>query len=107
MKYFYAILCVLGIVMPYGALIPWIMEHGLDIQRLFLEAIQTRIGAFAWLDVIVSAVVLLGFILVEGSRQGMKKLWLPMLATFTVGVSLGLPLFLLMRELHIEKQKSL
>ncbi|MEO1523167.1 MAG: DUF2834 domain-containing protein, partial [Cyanobacteria bacterium J06633_2] len=62
-------------------------------------------GAFAWLDVIVSAIVLLGFIVTEGTRQGIRKLWISVLGTCTVGVSLGLPLFLLMREIHFEKQK--
>jgi hypothetical protein len=104
MKYFYGILCVFGILLPYGVLIPWVIEHGLNIGLLITEASQTRIGLFAWLDVIVSALVVLGFIAIEGSRKGMKRLWIPALGTCTVGVSLGLPLFLLMREMHMEKQ---
>ena len=106
MKIFYAVMCMLGIVLPYSVLIPWLAEHGLDVSLLVSQAGQTRIGAFAWLDVIVSAIVLIGFIIIEGVRQGMQKLWIPVLGTCTVGVSLGLPLFLLMRELHIDKQKS-
>ena len=104
MKYFYGILCVLGTLLPYGFFALWLMEHGFNIGLLISEVTQTRIGVFAWLDVIISAIVLLGFVIAEGLRQGMKNLWIPILSTFTVGVSLGLPLFLLMRELHIEKQ---
>jgi hypothetical protein len=105
MKYFYGILCVLGILLPYGIFIPWLIAHGLNIGMLISEASQTRIGAFAWMDVVVSALALFGFIFIEGKQQGMKKLWIPVLGTCTVGVSLGLPLFLLMREIHFERQK--
>lgn len=59
----------------------------------FDEAAQTRIGAFAWWDVIVSAIVLIGFILYEGKRKSIKYLWVPIVGTFTIGVSFGLPAF--------------
>lgn len=103
MKIFYIVLCALGLILPYSQFIPWVIEHGMDLSALFLEITNSRISAFAWLDVLVSAAALIGFILVEGTRQGMRYLWLPILATFSVGVSLGLPLFLLMRELSREK----
>jgi hypothetical protein len=34
----------------------------------------------------------------EGPRRGMKNLWVYVLCTLLVGVSLGLPLFLFFRE---------
>jgi len=104
-KYFYGILCVLGALLPYGMFISWVLENGVNVSLLVSEAASTRIGAFAWLDVLLSGVVLIGFILVEGSRTRMKKLWLPILGTCAVGVSLGLPLFLLQRELHLEGKR--
>ena len=106
MKYLYGTLCLLGTALPYWQFIPWLAENGLNIPLLVQDAAQLRIGAFAWLDVIISAVALLGFILYEGRRLEMKKLWLPILGTIAVGVSLGLPLFLLMREFHLEKQSA-
>ena len=103
MKKFYTLLSILGVALPFWQLTPWVIENGLNPVLLFQEAAQTRIGAFAWLDVVVSAPVLLGFILYEGGRLRMKRLWIPIVGTCTVGVSLGLPLFLLMREVHIDK----
>ena len=105
-KLFYGILCVLGIILPYWQFISWLLDNGLDLIALFDEAVQTRISAFAWLDVVVSAIVLLGFIWIEGNRLKTAKLWLPMLGTLSVGVSFGLPLFLLLREIHLEKESS-
>jgi hypothetical protein len=54
------------------------------------------------LDVIVSSVVLWALVLIEGRRAGMKRLWAPVVANLAVGVSLGLPLFLYMREGRLE-----
>ena|SRR5690554_1172043 len=105
MKYVYGTLCVLGVVLPYGALLPWLLDNGLSIGAFVSEAGATSIGAMAWLDVLVSAVALLFFIFVESRRLKMAAWWAPALGTFIVGVSLGLPLFLLLRELHLERQK--
>lgn len=98
----YAILAVLGAVIPLSQLIPWLLENGLDIPLLIREAFGSNLSAFAWFDVVVSAFVLLIFIFWEGRRLKMEKLWLPALGTCAIGVSVGLPLFLMMRE---RKQK--
>ncbi|MCB9151249.1 MAG: DUF2834 domain-containing protein [Caldilineaceae bacterium] len=103
MKYIYGLLAMLGVVLPFSQFVPWLSENGLSLSLMLAEASSSRIGAFAWLDVIVSAVALIGFMLVEGARLKMARLWLPILGTCAVGVSLGLPLFLLMRELHFEQ----
>lgn len=104
MKYFYGIMVILGVVMPYSQFLPWIIQNGLDLSQFVGEITQTRIGSFAWMDVLVSAIVLFGFIFFEGKRSGMRFLWLPIVGTLVVGVSLGLPLFLLLRELHKERK---
>lgn len=106
MKKVYGLLCLLGIVLPYSQLVPWMLENGLNIMLLVEEAAQLRIGAMAWLDVIVSALVLITFIFYEGGKLDMSNLWQPVLGTCLVGVSLGLPLFLLLREIHLDNQHS-
>jgi len=103
MKMLYLLACIAGTALPYSQLIPWIAAHGLDVPALIAEAGSTRIGAFGWLDVLVSAIVLIGFVMAEGRRQGMRHLWAPVVGTLTVGVSLGLPLFLLLREHHLQQ----
>lgn len=46
----------------------------------------------------MSSIVLWIFVFVEGRRAGVRDLWAPIAANLAVGVSLGLPLFLYMRE---------
>lgn len=100
MKLIYGLCCVLGITLPYWQFLPWLLENGLDLPLLLQQAFHSRISAFAWLDVIVSGIVLIAFILYEGMKQKMTLLWIPIVATLTIGVSFGLPLFLLMREIQ-------
>ncbi|MCI0356703.1 MAG: DUF2834 domain-containing protein [Acidobacteria bacterium] len=106
-KTVYLALCFAGAVLPYWQFLPWLSEHGLNFALLFRELFANRISAFFGIDVIVSALVLFVFIGVESSRRRIRTWWLPTLATLTVGVSLGLPLFLYLRELRMELDASL
>jgi hypothetical protein len=96
----YLVLCVAGAVIPSLQLVPWISEHGLDLRLLLQELFANRISAFFGLDVIVSAVVLIVFVLIESARGRLHLWWVPMLATLCVGVSLGLPLAFYLREVE-------
>ncbi|WP_174274952.1 DUF2834 domain-containing protein [Sphingomonas bacterium] len=94
----YAMLALLGAAIPMAPFVPWVAAHGID-ARLFVQALfANRISAFFGLDVIVSAVVLILFVLVEGKRAKVRHRWLPIVATCLIGVSCGLPLFLALRE---------
>jgi hypothetical protein len=55
------------------------------------------------MDVIVSAIVLILFIQNEGKRLRMRFLWLPTIGTFLIGVSFGLPLFLYLRQIELDR----
>ncbi|MCF6439493.1 DUF2834 domain-containing protein [Pseudoalteromonas luteoviolacea] len=103
MKYIYGLLCALGVIVPFSAFAPWLFLYGLDLIKLYEQISADPLASFAWLDVIVSAIVLIIFIFHEGKKLGVRHLWLPIVSTMMVGVSFGLPLFLLMRELHVEK----
>ena len=99
----YLLLCIAGLVLPYFQLIPFLREHGPDLGLFFQQLFSTRSGAFFAWDVIVSSVVLWVFVLGEGRRAGVKHLWAPLVANLAVGVSLGLPLFLYLRERRREE----
>jgi len=49
--------------------------------------------------------VLIRFVRVESARAGIRNWWLPIVSTLLVGVSLGLPMFLYMREARLEEGK--
>ncbi|HXY03442.1 MAG TPA: DUF2834 domain-containing protein [Terriglobales bacterium] len=103
-KTIYLILCVLGIVLPYWQFIPWVVANGLDMKLFVQQLFANRIGGFFGMDVIVSAVTLVVFVRSERSRLSALERWLPIVAVLSVGVSLGLPLFLCMRERNLERK---
>jgi hypothetical protein len=101
-KSIYLALCIAGTVLPYSQFIPFIREHGLDLMAFWEQLFSNRIGGFFGMDVFVSSVALWVLVLVEGRRAGVRRLWAPIAANLAVGVSLGLPLFLYLRERRLE-----
>ena len=106
LRHLYLALCALGGILPYSQFLPWLNAHGLDLSLFVSELFSTRIGAFFGIDVLVSAVTLFLFMAVEGRRLGMRRLWVPAVATIAIGVSLGFPLFLYMRQVVLERNRS-
>ncbi len=98
----YLLLCVLGTLLPLSQFFPFLMEHGLDVVLFFELLFANPISGFFGLDVIVSAVVLIVFIVVEGKRLKMPNLWISFLGLM-VGVSLAFPLFLWLRQRHLDQ----
>lgn len=68
------------------------------------ELFSTRIGAFFGLDVIVSALVVALFVIVEGRHLKIRLWWLAIVSTFLVGVSFGLPFFLYLRQCALDSR---
>jgi hypothetical protein len=98
----YLILCILGAVLPYSQFIPWLLENGLNAPLFVHQLFANRISGFFVWDVLISAVVVVGFVRSEGKRSGVPVVWLPILGVLVVGVSFGLPLFLYLRERTLE-----
>ena len=98
MKTLYLIAAVLGAVLPLSQLIPFLQTHGLDLKLFFAFLFANNVSGFFGMDVIVSSVVLWLFVFSEGHRLRMRRLWLYVVCSLAVGVSLGLPLFLFFRQ---------
>ena len=102
----YLILCALGLLFPCSQLVPWLLEHGFNLDLFFRELFVNRISAFFAMDVIVSSIVLIWFIHSEGKRLRLRLLWLPILGTLLIGVSFGFPLFLFLRQMLLDRTTS-
>lgn len=101
-KSLYLALCVAGTVLPYWQFMPFLGEHGLDLRLFVAQLFASPVSGFFGMDVIVSSAVLWVLVRVDGRRAGVTHLWAPIAANLAVGVSLGLPLFLYMRERNLE-----
>jgi hypothetical protein len=98
----YLALCIVGAVLPYSQFIGFWREDGrgprLFVQQLFVN----RVSGFFAMDVLVSSLVLVVFVVVDGRRLGLRHRWAPIAAVLLCGVSLGLPLFLYLREARLD-----
>jgi len=105
-KTIYLILCLLGTALPYWQFVPWVATNGLNMPLFFQQLFANRIGGFFGMDVFISAVALLVFVRAESSRLRVRGRWLPLVAVLTVEVSLGLPLFLYLRENALQQSRQ-
>jgi hypothetical protein len=103
-RHVYLFFALVGLILPYSQFLPCIVEHqALNISFFMRDLFANKISAFFALDVIVSAIVLILFIHSEGKRLRMRLLRLPTIGTLIVGVSLGLPLFLYLRQVALDR----
>ncbi|MDY6786196.1 MAG: DUF2834 domain-containing protein [Cyanobacteriota bacterium] len=103
---FYCLLCIVGTILPYSQFVPFLLQHGLSLQLFIEQVFANRVSSFAAADLIATSFVLWTFVYVEGTRLKMQHLWVYVAANLTVGVSLGLPLFLWVRQRHLEQQSN-
>lgn len=93
----YAVLAVWGAVHPMGYFLQWFGENGFDIMAM-VDAWHANAASsgLVW-DLTISAIALTVFIVAEtfARRHWAGLAAIP--ATFGIGVSFGLPLYLLIR----------
>ena len=103
LRHLYLVLCAAAVILTYSQIIPFTLEHGPDINLMVREQFASNATAFFGYDLLVVAIAAVVFIIAEARRLRMKRLWIPIAATFVVGISLALPLFLYMRERHLKR----
>ncbi len=105
-KHVYIVLCVLGTVLPYSQIIPWMNENGYDILLLFRQVFEFRAGAVFAMDLFVTATTFFAFMFLERPRLRVPGTWMAVAGTFLVGASLGFPLYLYLRERVLEGEAA-
>lgn len=98
LRMIYLALAIWGAVHPMYHLALWLGDNGLDLPGLVTLWFATPASAaLAW-DLVISAMALTVFVLAEVS---VRRNWIALLAipaTFCIGVSCGLPLYLFLRS---------
>ena len=104
-KNVYIVLCFLGAIIPMAVFVPFALENGLDMGLFVREMFATQVASFLSADLMLSSLALWVFIYFEVRQRTIKYWWLAILANIAVGLSLALPLFLLLRELSKTPEK--
>lgn len=102
MQLIYSVLAILGLIFPYSQLIPFVIDHGWDLQLFLSQSfINQPSSAFA-LDLCVSSVVFWFFLFQEGTKLKMRFLWVYVVVNLVIGLSFALPLFLGQRSSRLK-----
>jgi uncharacterized protein DUF2834 len=101
-------LTIVGFVVPHVmglALIPFIIERGVDVAGFFTVFFQTRRSAQLAADVMIAFAAFALWAAWEGRRLGMRTWWLPIPASAVVAFCFAVPLFLLLRERAVRERR--
>ncbi len=100
----YGVLGLIGLVgtqvVLFGGYIT--TDDGSYLDQLTANGVAT----FMLIDLGIVAVIGLVFMVVEGRRLGMRFLWVFVMLTFAVAISVSLPLFLIVRQVHLAKERA-
>ncbi|MBM3139714.1 MAG: DUF2834 domain-containing protein [Chloroflexi bacterium] len=61
---------VVGVVMPYTAVVPWLAQHGVAPDAFVTAMFADRVAAFFSIDVLVSAGVVAAWVVVDRTHLG-------------------------------------
>jgi hypothetical protein len=70
------------------------------------QMVANGAATFMLIDLLAVAIIALVFMVAEGRRIGMRFLWVYVLLTFLVAISVSLPLFLIVRQVHLAKERA-
>lgn len=98
MRYLYLALAIWGAIHPMYYFVQWFSQNGVDLGAM-VDAWHANAASsgLVW-DLTIAAITLTVFVVLEVTRQ---RNWVGLLAipaTFCIGVSCGLPLYLFLRR---------
>lgn len=97
LKAFYIGAAVLGTIIPWIFFAQFFAKNGFNlpliVQSLFVNGAAGGFSA----DVLISMVVFLVWSFVDAKKHSIRNWWLVLPASFTVGLSLALPLYLILK----------
>ena len=105
-KSLYLLLVIIGSIAPWSLIIEFFIQNEFSISSLILREFDNYAAAAFGTDLLISAVVFFCFTFFELKRLGLSRsrLFIYIAATFGIGLSCGLPLFLYFREEVLESR---
>lgn len=102
-KYVYLALAVAGIILPMSQFIPASLAGEFTITGMFDAMFANQTIAGVSLDFTVVVFTCLFLAVTETLRLRVRLWWVALAGTFLIGASFGVPFFLFMRELSLDR----
>ncbi len=103
MKTFYAILTMIGILVSEIVLYFFLREYGFDLSEFARQAFASPVATLVSTDVILSSLVVWGFMAREARKHKIGYLWVFVAMNLLIGLCAALPAFLYVRQGRIEQ----
>lgn len=94
----YAVLLALGTIIPLLRILPWLVDHGIDIELFIDELFANPVSSFFALDVIMAVITLVVLAFLDRELSSRQRVAVGLVSL--LGASVGLPAYLLLRELN-------
>ncbi len=104
-KKVYLALMIVGAAIPLNFFVQFIVKYGLDFNMIFSQLLNNNIVKFIASGIVLSSASFLFLMYIESKKHKIYTWWICVIALFTVGLSLALPLFLYIREDYIDIEK--
>ncbi|MEQ9694224.1 DUF2834 domain-containing protein [Shimia sp. SDUM112013] len=102
LRMIYLGLAIWGAIHPMSYFLPWIFENGLDLGGLVAEwKVSGPVTGLYW-DLVIAAIALTVWIVAEVAVRRNWSALIAIPATFCIGVSCGLPLYLFLRSRPVD-----
>lgn len=92
----YAVLLALGTVIPFMRILPWLVDHRLDVRLFIDELFANPVSSFFALDVIMAVITLLVLAFLDRELSRRQRIGVGLASL--LGASVGLPAYLTVRE---------
>ena len=106
MQVTYLILAIVGFALPCSQIIPFLVDHGLNLSLFWSQLFANQISSAFAVDLFTSSLVFWIFVFKEGTKRQMKFLWVYIVVNLIIGLSCALPLFLAMRLNHLKNLET-
>jgi hypothetical protein len=98
----YAVLGLAALIGTQVVLFDYLASDG----NLMDDVVANGAATFSLIDLLAVALVGLVFMIAEGRRLGMRFLWVYVVVTFLVAISVALPAFLIARQVHLAGERQ-
>jgi len=100
LMFFYLLCAIAGLIVPWYYNLQFMMygDEPFTIRKFIGDGMATPLSSSLTMDFVIGASAAFMWMIVEGIRVKMKRLWLFVIVTFLVAFAFSFPLFLFFRE---------
>lgn len=88
------VLFILGFAIQVLARLRWVSANGFDVMGLVTEMASNMVSTPMGMNSLICSIATTAFIIFDGFQRNIKLSWLPVVVTWVIGASAGLPMFL-------------